>query len=340
MLNRTLTTLFVTALVVSVAAPAAAQHAAETLLSADTPTPKTEGDRYPLGASIGLGFRTNHSLFVPTESEDFDPGNGVASLSVGIDYEITEKLSASLSTGLDKVVIEDQTTTGLGGGRSSNLTHPSAMRDINLSLGYQKFWTLWEIDFSSSLNGALPTSEASRSTGLITSFSPGLSAAWKYEDFSTSLSLSYYLNFHDDPSQQANCGSAAEFCKVAGRDLALPQDLMGVSSSLSFGYKIVSGLTASAAYSIGNSYSAVEFDNSDGRGAPGSQEGVQSGMGRHSTSFRLSYAITPHLSFAGAMSTGRSLYSNDNKEVTVPIFDTDSNLHHRTGYSFSLTSRI
>ena len=291
-------------------------------------------ESFPVGASFGLGYSANHANLVNSNG---DFGSQSMSIRSGVNYKLPADIGSSLSVSAGKTIIVDYLNRGAA---SSTSRTPWELR--NISLGFSRGLYKLEasgISFGSSLGFTVPTSKAARSAGLITTIGPGLSANWKSGGLTIGVNGGYTYFINKDATVQIDCDIAPENCEISGTDTAIPNALHNLSTGLAVNYRFKFGLTTGVNYGIANGFSAVKFKK-DEFSAPIAQEGLQTGLGRQTFSARVGYSILPKTSISLRMTTGGGIYSNDNRRYRFPLFDTESNLHHRTTYGFSLNQRI
>lgn len=305
-----------------------------------------EEEKFPVSAAVGLTYRLNHANFVATESEATTFGYQRGTLTADVGYAFTDAISAGVSLAIDKELSDSFHRPALGGGAApggpgSRVQRATEIRDVGLSVAWNGFYKIPVVDISmsASLGAQLPASKASRSAGVLFAVSPGLSLAWSLADFSATLGADYTHYVNDEATQQIDCESAPHVCQVAGRDLGVPLGLHEVQTSLTLGYKILDPLSVSATYLLGNTWGAVEFPE-DEFTAPQAQTGIQTGTGYHLTQFGVSYKVLAKTKVSLSMTTVRTFYTADGKSVTVPLFDLDSDLHHRTYYQIGLSQSL
>ena len=141
---------------------------------------------------------------------------------------------------------------------------------------------------------------------------------------------------NENPTIQINCDNAPDNCIISGSDTAIPNALHNLSTRLALGYGFLDKFRVGVSYGISVGFGAVEFPN-DEFTSPIAQVGSQTSLGRQSFGTSFSYSPLKGSSIALSMSTLGSLYTNDNKSYRFPLFDTESQLHHRTRYSVSLS---
>jgi hypothetical protein len=303
-------------------------------------------DTYPVSATLGVGYRLNHANFVDTEAEAANFGTQRLSFTADAGYDFTDSISASVSFGVDKELSSTYDRPGLGGGLaggggSTHVRRATELRDVGIGVSWSDFYTIpvADIGLSASLDGQLPASKASRSAGYLFGLSPGLTLAWSLGSFSSSLGLSYSRFFAEEATQKIDCDRFPDQCRIGGNDLGVPLGLHDASGQLKIGYKFFGKLSTSVSYTLGNSWGAVEFAD-DEFTTDIAQSGLQAGTGYHSTSVSASYKLFDKTSIGVSMGTSRAFYKADGSGVTMPLFDVDSDLHHRTSYGVSISQGL
>ena len=311
---------------------------------------KDEEERFPVSGTFALAYRLNHANFVDTESDQVKFGYQAGVLSAGVSYDLTDKIGFSGGIAVDKELSEsfNRPPAGNTGMPSTRMKYSTEVRDISVGAGYENFYTIpvADIVLSAELGGAIPFSRATRAAGVRFILSPGLLAKWSLGDFSTTVGLGYSYYLNRNPTAQVDCDAFPHKCEVSGKVLASPNALHDWSASLKLAYQILEPLGVSASYAFVNGMGAVKFpeaDEDEKNGIhvpPGAQTGNQVGLGAHMTRFKVSYAPIESTNIGLAMTTTRGLYREDNKAVTIPIFDFDSDLFHRTSYVLSVSHAL
>jgi hypothetical protein len=218
-----------------------------------------------------------------------------------------------------------------------------------------------------SVNGSLPTSRMSRSAGLISSTSANLSVI-----YATPIKLVMQLfgstgvNLLEDSTIQIDCELMPRYCAVSGADLGAANSLFSWATGFGMQYPLpfINGLRVGAGYSIFGGFGAVSYGDTtaDPFASQYAQSGTQWGVPFHRMGFSLTYGFNntgsaaqqalneslqgqskeeetseflKRLSVRLGMSTGQRLYSMDNKRVTFPLFDFETDNLSRTSYNLS-----
>ena len=92
----------------------------------------------------------------------------------------------------------------------------------------------------------------------------------------------------------------------------------------------------SASYGLGAGFGAARFKD-DEYTAEVAQRGTQLSGLSQSFSLSTSYRVLKKTSVSLSMMTMGAFFTNDNKAWRMPLFDTESNLHHRTNYSLGVS---
>ena len=215
------------------------------------------------------------------------------------------------------------------------------MNDISLAASYANFFVVpvADIKFSGSLGLTFPFSKASRAAGLIMAVSPGVSMGWGIAGFSVGLNAGYSYFLNDEATVAVDCDRAPYNCVVSGNDTAIPNALHNISGGLRLGYQILEQLGVSASYRISRGMRAVEFEV-DERSSQYAQGGNQWGLERHSFSTGISYRPFSKTSLSFRMTTGNSLYTQDNSEVQLPFYDGSLRQAFRTTYNIGLSRSL
>jgi len=293
---------------------------------------KDKGPKHPVNGTVSIGHAFNHANFVDSEA---DFGYQSISGSFGIIYSPVKSLSLSSSLAVRKMVVPDYFNSGTP---SRTTRTPWEISDVGVNARYSNFYQIPVVDIklSGGLGVTFPATKAAQSAGLIAAFSPSLTAGWSHSGFRTSISGSYTYFLNENPTIQINCDNAPDNCIISGSDTAIPNALHNLSTRLSLGYGFLKKFNVGVSYGISVGFRAVEFPN-DEFTSPLAQVGNQASLGRQSFGTSFSYSPLPGSTIALSMATLGSLYTNDNKSYRFPLFDTESQLHHRTRYSLTLT---
>ncbi len=232
----------------------------------------------------------------------------------------------------------------MAGGVTSRTTKQTELRDVGFGVDYSLYKIpVVDIAIGTGLDISVPTSKAARAAGLVMTIGPRVGLSWSWEGLSAGTGFGYTYIVNDNPTQQMDCSDPrfAQNCAVSGADLGNVNALHAIGWNASLGYKFFDTVKFGVRYSISNSYSAVEFpDDEFTAQVDGVQTGAQAGTGSHSFSYSLGYSTPWGQSIGLSMATGGPINTNDNKSVRNPLFDTESNLSHRTSYGISLTQAI
>jgi hypothetical protein len=298
-------------------------------------------EAFPVSGSLALTYRFNHANFVDNETGDADFGYQFMWLDAGVGYDITKSIGVSASFTVEKELNESFDRAPTLGGSSTRTVRQTQLRDVSLGASWSKFATIPVVDisFSAGLGFDFPTSKASQSAGTLLITYPSISAAWSWNDLSLSAAFAYFYYLNENPTVEIDCTIAPQNCEVSGQDTGNPNALHTLLLQTGISYAILDDLSVSMSYLLTNSYGAVEFPD-DEFTSEFAQTGQQEGVGVHGTDFRISYRLFENTRLTAAMATRRSLFTNDGKDRTQPFYDSDSDLHHRTYYYFTLAQSI
>jgi hypothetical protein len=95
-------------------------------------------------------------------------------------------------------------------------------------------------------------------------------------------------------------------------------------------------LSVSTSYGLASGTGAVEFED-DEFTSEYAQTGTQLRALGQSFSTTVSYKVFKKTSLSLTMATAGPFYTNDNQAWRFPLFDTESDLHHRTSYTMSVS---
>lgn len=334
--------------------PETAEEVAEDTVEAAAEDEDEEGEKFPIGGSVSLGYSFDQSNFTAafterdTSAADAygieDPGtpqgSQFLSLNVGLSYSVIEKVSVTAGIGVVKTVVDGY----LGGSAGSSLVNNETnLTDTNLGARWS-FFTVPVADINLSLSGGLrlPTSKGSITRGLITGTRLALGASRKVGPVNISLNGGFTYNVWENPTQQIEL-RFADLVRISGADLGRPLPLSGWSTGLNVSYQIIDALSLSAGYSLTNSISSYEGpDDQFTPNIDGVQTGTQLGTGSHSFNASLGYTLPfdTGTSLSLSMVTAQRLHSADNQRITNPFFDTESAQGAYTGYSLSISQSL
>lgn len=329
------------------------------------PTAGQAKDKLPYGASIGTTFSFNHANFESLGAED--AGWVVGTLNASMFYITPVKgLIAFGGMNIQRPLRETFDRAFVGGGVPVQ-PYTTQLSDVSLGASYNLGKTGPVVHVVSG-GVVVPTSNTSRATGLITRFSPSYTAQFILPaQVAISTSVGGSVNALEDPTIQLDCGRFANLCRVRGGAgaLAAPNQRASIDASIGVNWQTpLPGFGLNVGYFWTNGMSAVEFAD-DEFTSPYAQTGAQVGTGLHGSSFRVTIApaligiaapppgvplaalqgsrepsIIDAFVFSFGMSTFGSVYTNDNKSVRNPFFDTESGTHNRTNYFFRVTARL
>lgn len=343
---------------------------------------KADKESYPINGSVNTGLSFNHSNFVSTEASPQAAALGLpqpngfgwmnATLSTNLSY--SHKFSKDyppifLSGGLSfqKALIESFYRTGVP------TTQPKQfnIQDLSMSAGWnipsvKKLVKNLNINVNFGLTA--PFSRSSRSIGLLTALSSGLSVIYR-TPINLVLRTSGFIGYNilENPTIQVDCNLMPQYCQISGEDLGSPNQLMSWGGSFGMQYPLFLGFRLGVSYSIFGGMGAAQFPEAttDPVASDYAQSGNQYGIPFHRASIFLSFGFnqtgsaaqqalneslkksskkkkersprfTDRLSFSLSMGTGQRLYSMDNSRITVPIFDFETSNKSRTSYNFGM----
>lgn len=321
--------------------------------------------KHPFGATVGTSLSFNQANFADLGGGD-DSGWVVGTLRASIFYAPPVKgLNVFGGVNVQRALRESFARASVGGSVPVQ-PYQTQISDANLGASYRIGKTGPVVHVvSGSL--VLPISNVSQATGLITRFSPSYTAQLVLPgSVSWSNSIGGSINALEEPTIQLDCGRFRNLCEVRGGagGLAAPNNRGSINLSTSLNWQTpLPGLGFNVGYFWSNGISAVRFDG--GPASSVAQDGVQTTGDVHGTSFRLTLAPAligikapppgvPLASLQGSrepraidafifsmgMQTFGRMYTNDNKRIRNPLFDTESNTGGRTLYFFSVTARL
>ncbi|MCK6569613.1 hypothetical protein L6V77_00715 [Myxococcota bacterium] len=301
--------------------------------SGDAPAKAPEGEAWPVSASVSVRYGFNHANFTPTESDAPDYGTQNASVSVSASYPFLEKYSVDVSLSASKELADSY----YGANSSQTSIRGTDFGDSSISVGGE-FYTIPVVDIaiSGNLSGTIPTSKASQAADIYTTVGPGLSLSWRWERLSLGADIGASYTFAKYPTVHIQRDTANDNANKSGVDTGEALGLWGIDESFRIGLKIVEGLNFSTSYSMSHSTIATE-GKADEAAAEFAQTGQQWSIPSHGVSFGLSWKFLEKSTLGVGMSTRQSLYNKRGDEVTVPIFDFETNTRERTKYSVSLS---
>lgn len=324
-------------------------------------------ERYPFGASLGTSLSFNQANFEQLGGVDGGAGWVVSTLRASMFY-ITPVDGLIVFGGLNvQRPLRETFARAFVGGAVPVQPYTTQISDVNLGANYT-IGNTGPITHVVSAGLVVPISNTSRATGLITRFSPSYTAqAVLPGNVALSASLGGSVNALQAATIELDCGRFATLCDVKGGVAGLGEPNARASFDASFGINWqtpVPGLGLNASYFWGNGFSAVSFEDDD-KTSEFAQTGLQTSGDVHGTSFSMTLApaligikapppgvplaaiqgsrepsIIDAFSFSAGMSTFGALYTNDNKRVRNPFFDSESGTHNRTSYFFSVNARL
>ncbi|MGB0648070.1 MAG: hypothetical protein ACPGQS_12885 [Bradymonadia bacterium] len=287
---------------------------------------------YPISGTMSARYTFNHANFVDSEG---DFGTQVVSLGGNVNYSGLKKVI--LSTGLNgrKSLVNDFFSAGSA---SQTNEQPWEIGDISINAFAPRLYTIPGVDINvnGSISTSAPLSRASRAFGLVTASTLSTSFQWIRKQLFLSLNVNSTLNVLDKPTMQVDCARAPDVCRIAGSDVGMPLNRLSYGTSLTSAYSLLKGkLQLIAQFGLRGGYSAVEFE-SDEFSPEYAQSGRQYSMATQSFAYAVRYTLAGKNIITVSSSTAGPIYTNDNQVWRFPLFDTESNLHHRTFYSLSV----
>jgi hypothetical protein len=289
------------------------------------------------------------------------------STSLSYNYKFSDEYSPIyVSSGLSfsRALSESFSRAGLGTVQPKQFN----IQDLSINLG----WGLpgfKKISKNMSVNLGLgltaPFSRPSRSTGLVTALSTSLAVSYR-TPIKLALQVSGFFSYNvlENPTILVDCGLMPEYCRVSGEDLGAPNQLMSWGGRFGMQYPLFGGLRIGVSYGMFGGMGAVLFpDSTDAATSPFAQDGEQYGIPFHGSRISLAFGFNQtgsaaqqamnksvgskkkskkeksfldRVNLSLSMSTNQRLYSFDNKRITVPIFDFETNTKSRTSYGFGM----
>ena len=313
---------------------------ADTEASAEAEAAEEEetGEKFPVSGTASVGYSISAAQFVPTESEKATYGSQVLIFGAGLSYSPIDDLSLTAAMGANK-----QTVVTSSGSASTTQLRRTELTNVALGAGWAGYKIpVVDITVTAGLNASLPTSRAASAVGLIFSVGETVGLSWSKWDLSVSAGFAHAFNLHDDATNQIPDNERfSDLIKVAGQDLGTPHTLHSIESSFGLGYKILEGWSVNAAYFWTNGFLSTKGkDDEFTTTAVDVQTDTQLGLGAHGTIFGTSYAFPTGTSVGLSLTTISSVRTADNKEITVPLFDTQSNIQHRTNYGLLVSQAL
>ena len=244
------------------------------------------------------------------------------------------------------------------------------IQDLSVNMGWNlpKFSKKSKLNVNAGLSISAPLSRASRSIGLASAISSRLALIYP-----TSLGFILQAvgfvgyNVLTTPTIQVDCALMPQYCRISGEDLGAPNRLVSWGGAVGTQIPLFGGLRFSASYRMFGGMGAVQFPETadETLSSDYAQGGNQYAMPFHGTSFGLIFGFNQtgsaavqalneslrkgkkgkkkkkkepsfldNLNLSLSMSTGQRLYSFDNKRITVPLFDFETDNKSRTSYNF------
>jgi hypothetical protein len=289
--------------------------------------------KYPISGSIATSYTGNHANFVESNG---DFGTQIFGLGGTVSYKAHKHLRLTTGVNSRKSIVNDYFSAGSA---SKTNEQPWEIGDLSLSMGFGKLYTIPVVDISISSGAtfALPLSRTSRSFGIITASSLNTNLSWKLKKVRFGLGVRLGANVLESPTLKVDCVRAPDVCRIAGSEVGMPLSRFSYGSSFSVSTSFFEKkVTIRASYGVASGVGAVEFED-DEFTSQYAQTGSQLSALGQSFSTNVSYAVLKKTSLSLTMSTGGPFYTNDNQAWRFPLFDTESNLHHRTSYTLSVS---
>lgn len=315
---------------------------ADTGAAAETATKDDEadGDKFPVSGSATVGYRIAAAQFVDAQSEDVSYGSQIITFGAGVSYAPIEELSLSALMAANKATVE----TFNRGSTSTTALRRTELTNIELGAAWTGYKIpVVDVTLSAGLGASLPTSRAARAAQLVFSIGENVALSWSKWDISVTAGLAHAFNLHEDATQQIEDDAIhSDLIKVAGQDLGSPHELHSLEASFILGYKIIGGWTVNGTYFWTNGFLSTKGKDDEFTSTTVPvQTGIQKGLGVHGTAFATGYTFSSTgTSLILGMLTISGVRTSDNSEITVPLFDTQSNLNHRTNYTFTLAQAL
>ncbi len=311
---------------------------ADASAEAEAESEEDEGEKFPVSGSANVGYRVAASQLVGAEGDDVSFGSQVLTFGAGLSYSPIDDLSLTANLGANK-----QTVVSSSGAASTSTLRRTELTNVGLGAGWAGYKIpVLDIQFTAGVSASLPTSRAANAVGLIFSVGENIGLSWSKWDLSVNAGFSHAFNLHDESTAQIpDEARFSDLIKVAGQDLGTPHTLHSIETNFGLGYKIIGEWSVNASYFWTNGFSStLGKDDEFTTDAVPAQTGLQMGLGSHGTSFSTGYAFPTGTSVRLGMSTAGIVYTTDNKEIFVPVFDTQSNINHRTNYSLSVSQPL
>ena len=289
--------------------------------------------KYPISGSVSSSYTGNHANFVDSNG---DFGTQILSLGGNVSYKAHKHLSLSTGVNSRKSIVNDYFSAGSA---SKTTEQPWEIGDLSLSLGFGKLYTIPVVDISISSGAtvALPLSRVSRSFGIVTASSLNTNLSWKLKKVRFGLGIRLGANILESPTLKVDCVRAPDVCRIAGSEVGMPLSRFSYGSSFSVSSSFLeSKLSIRASYGVASGMGAVKFEQ-DEFTSQYAQTGNQLSALGQSFSTSVSYSVLKKTRLSLTMSTSGPFYTNDNQAWRFPLFDSESNLHHRTSYTFAVS---
>ena len=315
-----------------------------TLNPADDPNLITEelqeedGDKdWGVGATAGLSVGIGSFV-----SNEYARRNRVR-YSLGLDGNYTipvAEVAVSLYTGFSQWLTE-------GGGSQSKQEFRWQDTELSFSREIHKFEETG-IRFGGSLGMTIPTSTFSRTAGLYTTLSPGLSVSGAIGDASLSYSVTYSHNFNKYTSLTFDPDDVDVLSRTNGTE-AIAADTIAVdgvltemmlSNSFRVNYRIIDELSLGIGFGFSDywTYNNSTISAEDEYTADNARVGRGHGQSTNG-SFSLTYSPIRYLSITARASSAQPWKTDDNKGYRFPFWDFESPSMNYTNIGLSVAGR-
>jgi hypothetical protein len=319
------------------------------------------GESFPVSGQVQLSYRTPHSTFVPSEGGS-GFGGGAMRLATSFFWSPDSVPSLTLAAGFN---FQRAVSESFDRAPGSPQIKPKITQFSDISLGLNwNFAQLGPVTLTAGLSNSIGLSNVSRHTGQVFSTSPSITATVVTPfGLIASVSGSAGVNINRDPTVQVT-DAASAIRRVSGGDTGQSNQAGSTGWSAGLSYQAFPGLFLSTSYFMDKSFSAV-LGPDDEATSEYAQTGVQSGDPAHGAVFVVRYQMkqlgggaaaafnkaaegkavdadpwTNHVAISAGMVTQNRLFDPDNKSLSNPFFDTESNTHGRTLYVVTLTGMM
>jgi hypothetical protein len=320
-----------------------------------------------------VGSETNSaaSQYGLEEADGFGWATMSFNMSLSYLWKFSKKVSpifVSGGIGFSRALSESFSRAGLSTVQPKQFN----VQDLSVNMGWNlpKISKKSKLNMNAGLSVSAPLSRSSRSIGLASSISSRLALIYP-----TSIGLVLQAvgfvgyNILTTPTIQVDCALMPQYCRISGEDLGAPNRLMSWGGVVGTQIPLFGGLRFSLSYRMFGGMGAVQFPETteENLSSEYAQGGNQYSIPFHGTSFGLIFGFNQtgsgaqqalneslkkgkkgkkskkkessfldKLNLSLSMSTGQRLYSLDNKRITVPLFDFETNNKSRTSYNFGM----